>query len=141
LSQTEQEERAVVYATMQFYAASEGQYKNKPEVVSEIWSSQEDVTYMPADGGYVIGASNVYKEWMSQPKRNTPVRVDPTNLEVTVGPELAVVNNYIELTDKDTKETKTDEIVRLRATTVFRKEQGNWKVISHHVDSAPIVAK
>ncbi|MEM7009770.1 MAG: hypothetical protein AAF462_11615, partial [Thermodesulfobacteriota bacterium] len=47
LSQTEQEERAVVYATMQFYAASEGQYKNKPEVVSEIWSSREDVTYMP----------------------------------------------------------------------------------------------
>jgi hypothetical protein len=33
------------------------------------------------------------------------------------------------------------QVVSIRATNVFRKEQGKWKMIGHQVDPLPLMAK
>ncbi len=140
-SQKELEERAVIYATMQFYTALEGEYKDKPEIISEMWSQGDDVTYMGADGGYDIGWAAAYSAWQTQSAKHFPIKVQPTNLVVTVGPELAVAHNYVEAVTGKADSAKGTSDIKLRATTVFRKENGKWKVIGHHVDAIPMIER
>lgn len=79
-SHKEKEKRAVIYATMQFYTALEDDYKDKPEIVSEMWSHGDDVTYMGADGGYDVGWAAAYSGWQTQASKHFPIEVQPTDL-------------------------------------------------------------
>ncbi len=56
-------------------------------------------------------------------------------MQITVGRDLAVTQNYEkgENTDEEGKIRK----VSIRATNVYRKEDGEWKMIGHHTDLLP----
>ena len=138
-SQKEREERAVIYATMQFYSALEGKYKENPEILSQMWSQGEDVTYMGVNGGYEVGWVEAYSQLQAQSSKYPSIKVQPTDLVVTVGPVLAVVHNYVEGVTGDAESAKGTNNIKLRATTVFRKENGKWKIIGHHVDDLPMI--
>jgi ketosteroid isomerase-like protein len=56
-------------------------------------------------------------------------------MEITVGQDLAITHNFEvgENYDKDGNLQK----VSIRATNMFRKEDGQWKMIGHHTDLLP----
>lgn len=59
-------------------------------------------------------------------------KVQPESIHIFVGEDLAVFQNYEKgkNTNVDGKATQ----VSLRATSIFRKEDGEWKMISHQSD-------
>jgi ketosteroid isomerase-like protein len=61
------------------------------------------------------------------------------DMRITVGRDLAVAQNY-EKGENTNADGKTQS-VSIRATNLFRKENGKWKMISHHTDLLPYLKK
>jgi Ketosteroid isomerase homolog len=64
--------------------------------------------------------------------------IKPAQVKITAGRDLATVSN-MEVGSNVIGGKKT--IVSLRATSVYRKENGQWKMIGHHTDLIPRMAK
>lgn len=135
----EQDEESVRAATKQFYSALNTMFTGDLILMKEVWSHQEDVTYMGPDGSYQIGWKKTLANWEKQAAMKLGGKVEPTEMRITVGPKLAVVHTLErgKNMSKDGKPTK----VSIRATNVFRKENGKWKMIGHHTDKLPFLDK
>jgi ketosteroid isomerase-like protein len=105
--------------------------------MTTVWSHAEDVTYMGPGGGFQVGWEAVRKNWEAQAAMKLGGKVTPTQMKVTAGKDLAVVS------DIEEGEVTIGQVhkVYLRATNVFRKEGGKWKMIGHHTDLLPQMAK
>ena len=140
---------AVRLANTQFYKALNQLFTGEIKLMDEIWSHADDVTYMGPDGGYQVGWEAVRKDWAGQAAMKLGGKVEPTEIRVTVrdmrnkdkpaGNELAVVSNY----EKGENTNANGEVqkVSIRATNIFRLEGRHWKMIGHHVDLLPQMAK
>ena len=65
--------------------------------------------------------------------------VEPSDIHVIAGEDLAVVTDVEKGENTNAKGTTAQ--VRLRATNVFRKEDGTWKMVVHHTDLLPYLSK
>jgi ketosteroid isomerase-like protein len=132
----ESEVKAVRRANGTFYAALNAVFKGNLQPMKEIWSHADDVTYLGPDGSFRMGWQATLKDWEKQAARKLGGNVEPKQIRVTVGRDLAVVQNY-EVGENviDGKPTK----VRIRATNLYRKEDGKWKMIGHHTDLLPFL--
>jgi ketosteroid isomerase-like protein len=65
--------------------------------------------------------------------------VQASDLQMTVGQDLAVATCWEK--GQNVGADGNVEVVSIRATNVFRKEGGSWKMISHHTDLLPFLAK
>jgi ketosteroid isomerase-like protein len=61
--------------------------------------------------------------------------VRPEGFHVMMGQDLAIVQNYEKGENLNTGEGP--QIVSIRATNLFRKEAGAWKMVGHHTDLLP----
>ncbi|MEJ2717500.1 MAG: nuclear transport factor 2 family protein [Deltaproteobacteria bacterium] len=136
---SEQDEAAVRQATARFYTALNAMLKGDASPVEEVWSHAKDVTYMGADGGYQVGWDQVLVDWEVQADLKIGGKAEPSDVRVTVGKDLAVAHNYVK-TERTIAKGRLEKTV-LRATSVFRKEDGKWKMIGHHVDTLPYLVK
>lgn len=134
-AQAADEEQAVKDATMGFYAALNTLFTGELDPMKEVWSHAEDVTYMGPTGGMQVGWDEVLVEWESQAVRKLGGSVKPGAMRIFVGPHLAVAQNY-EM-GSNTNVEGTTLTVSIRATNLFRKENGKWKMIGHHTDILP----
>ena len=66
-------------------------------------------------------------------------KVDAVDMQVVVGKDLAIIQNY----EKGENKGEDGKVltVLIRATNIFRKEEGQWKMISHHTDLLPHLNK
>jgi ketosteroid isomerase-like protein len=60
-------------------------------------------------------------------------------MRVTAGNEIAVSSNYSKGENIDAE--GKPQTVSIRATNIFRKEDGKWKMIGHHTDLLPFLQK
>jgi len=135
----EKDDQAVLAATKQFYAALNQLFTGEMKSMTEIWSHADDVTYMGPVGGFQVGWDAVRKDWEAQAAMKLGGKLEATEMRVTAGKDLAVVSNY----EKGENTNAKGEVqkVSIRATNIFRKEGGKWKMIGHHVDLLPQMAK
>ena len=66
-------------------------------------------------------------------------KVEPAEMQAIVGSDVAVVTLYEE--GENTNAKGKVERLKLRATNSFRKEGGLWKMVGHHTDTLPYLAK
>ncbi len=130
---------AVLAANARFYAAINAMFKGEVGPIEAAWSHADDVTYMGPTGGFETGWSAVLKDWQGQAARKLGGQVTPVDIHVVVGRDIAVVTDY-EQGENTNAEGKVQQ-VKLRATNIFRKENGQWKVIGHHTDMLSYLAK
>jgi uncharacterized protein (TIGR02246 family) len=132
---SQDDEEAVREASTQFYAALNALFTGNLAPMSDIWSHADDVTYMGPGGGFQIGWDQVLANWQAQAAMKLGGEVRAEDVRITVGQSLAVVHNHErgENTNVEGKHQK----VSIRATNVFRKEDGRWKMIGHHTDLLP----
>ena len=97
-----------------------------------VWSHADDVTYMGPAGGMLHGWSQIEQYWDRQAAKKLTGKVDPNKVHVFAGPTLAVVCYH---EDGEHIFNGKPQPVSIRATTTFRKENGQWKVIGHHTDT------
>lgn len=131
-------EKEVLAVNDQFYAALNTLFTGELAPMSEVWSHAADVTYMGPVGGFQVGWEAVQKDWEAQAAMKLGGSVEAVDVYVTAGKELAMVSNY----EKGENTNANGEIqkVSIRATNLYRKEDGQWKMIGHHVDLLPQMA-
>jgi ketosteroid isomerase-like protein len=123
--------QAVKAANVAFHDALNTLFTGNAAPMKAIWSHADDVTYMGPVGGMQVGWSQVEPYWDKQAAKKLGGKVDPVDVHITASPTLAVVHYH------EKGENVIDgkpQPVNIRATTTFRKEGGQWKVIGHHTD-------
>jgi ketosteroid isomerase-like protein len=132
-------EKAVGEATAQFYSALNAMFTGDVGPMKDVWSHAADVTYMGPGGGFQVGWNQVLAIWEKQAAMKLGGTVKPEGMRMTVGRDIAIASTYEEgeNTNADGKPAK----VSIRATNLFRKENGKWKMIGHHTDLLPYLAK
>jgi ketosteroid isomerase-like protein len=135
----EPDRAGVLAANSAFYAALNKIFAGDVAPITAVWSHADDVTYMGPTGGVEHGWNAVLKNWQGQAALKLGGRVEPADMQSVVGRELAVITAYEqgENTNADGKVAR----LKLRATNIFRKEGGQWKMIGHHTDPLPYLAK
>jgi ketosteroid isomerase-like protein len=118
----------------QYHAALNEFVRGNPAAVEELWSRRDDVTLAnplgpPARGW--TGAEQIMEFAASQLSDGEPNRFE--RLSGHVDTELAYI---VEIERTRVKVGGSDELspVSLRATTIFRREDGLWKVLHRHAD-------
>lgn len=131
------ETQAVQQANADFYTALNAMFTGEVEPMKSIWSHAADVTYMGPMGGIETGWDAIFAVWEQQAALNLGGNVEPQNIHITYNENLAVVQCLEEGNNLNTN--GNPEHVSIRATNVFRKEAGVWKMIGHHTDLLPFL--
>ena len=119
-------------AIEQFYLAHNEIFVGNLAPMEEVWSHFDDVTYMSPIGGILVGWEATRDSWEKQAELKLQGHIDPVDMKIVESEDIGICYNYIRGTNHvvDGKEVHPN----IRATTVYRKENGAWKVISHHTD-------
>ena len=124
-------------ANARFYEALNEMFSGNLALMKEVWSHAADVTYMGPGGDYRVGWEEVLSSWEEQASMRLGGEVNPDRTQVVVGKELAVTHG-VERGENTSAQGKP-EPVSIRATNVFRYEEGEWKMIGHHTDLLPFL--
>jgi ketosteroid isomerase-like protein len=133
------ETKTVEQATAQFYTSLNTMFTGDAGPMQEIWSHADDVTYMGPSGGFQTGWNEVRDVWETQAALKLGGKVEPYEVHATVGNDLAITQCFEKGSNLDAEGNPLE--VSIRATNVFRKESGEWKMIGHHTDLLPFLEK
>ena len=133
------EEQAVRQAAARFYEALNAVFRGDAAPMAAVWSHADDVTYMGPDGGFRIGWAEVFAGWQAQAALKLGGEVKPDGLRVTRSQDLAATHSLIRGHNQDAHRTRHE--VAIRDTNLFRKEDGEWKMIACHSDVLPFIAQ
>lgn len=126
----------VAKAAAQFYVALNTMFEGDNSAMEAVWSHADDVLYMGPDGTQLVGWEDVRASWRKQAAMKLGGRVVAEDMQITVGRDLAVVSNF----EKGANIVDgAEQAVSIRSTKVFRKENGTWKLHSHHTDPLPFL--
>jgi ketosteroid isomerase-like protein len=128
----------ITKAAAGFYAALNALFEGELGPMVEVWSHADDVTYMGPDGGFQVGWKDVLADWKRQAAMKLGGRVEPEGMRIGVSGDLAVTHNYEKGENVNTGGKPGS--VSIRATNLFRRENGAWKMIGHHVDTLPYLS-
>jgi len=131
--------RAVEQANAEFYASLNALFTGDYGPMESVWSHADDVTYMGPAGGFQIGWDAVRANWQTQAAKKLGGNVEPAETRFIVGDELAFSFCFERGNNRDPQGQVIP--VAIRATNVFRKENGQWKMIGHHTDILPFLQK
>src|SRR4030065_1149464 len=85
---------AVLQATQQFYSALNVLFTGSSAPMEDVWSHAADITYMGPAGGLRHGWSQIQAEWKTQAGVKHGGQVEPKDMHMTVGGDLALVSKY-----------------------------------------------
>jgi ketosteroid isomerase-like protein len=123
---------ALMTAIAQFYIALNEIFKGEVAAMEEVWSHDEDTSYMGPMGGMKSGWGEISAQWKAVAARNLGGEIRSEREKAILGSKLAVV--YSVEVGHHVDEDGNREDVSIRATNIFRKEDGQWKMIGHHTD-------
>ena len=126
------EKDAVEAAADKFFAALNTMFTGDLGPMKELWSHADDVVYMGPAGVFLVGWSAVLEDWEKQAALKLGGEIHSVERQVTVGERIAVTHHRASGTNLDADGNAVD--VTMRGTNVFRKEDGQWKLIAHHGD-------
>ncbi len=114
-------------------------FKGKSKSYSKLFSSAQDISLLGAQGGIAVGAKEVAQHLTTRASWfQAGENVSWERLVKVSTPDLSYL---VEVERFDAKVGDTDEIIHvaLRVTTIFRRENGQWKVI--HRQGDPLVSR
>jgi ketosteroid isomerase-like protein len=121
------------------HAAITKQSQGQPEPFLELWSHADDVTIMAAIGGYQVGFDAVRDLLTAASKTQQFDGWRAENIATVLNEGLAFtveLEHYAHTVDGE------DKGMTLRATQIYRQEDGQWRVIHRHGDIlTPIEAR
>lgn len=135
---SDKESAAVREAADGFYSALNAMFMGDVGPMTKVWSHEDDVTYMGPAGGFRVGWKQVLADWEKQAALKLGGKVEAKDMRITVGRDLAIVSNN-EIGKNQTPDGKPQNVT-IRSTSLFRKEDGKWKMIGHHTDILPFLS-
>jgi ketosteroid isomerase-like protein len=118
-------------ASDQFYSALDAMANGDASSMADIWSHEDDVTTMHPIGGREEGWDAVWGSWEGVASASSDGTITRSNQDIRV-----IGNGAYELCTESASWTFAGEPLSLegRATNVYRKENGEWKIVHHHAD-------
>ena len=114
-----------------FYAALNAMFAGDAEPMLAHWSHADDVTYMSPFGELLVGWDAVKASWDHQAAARLGGRVDGEELRYVEASDLGFVVGFerggVEIDG-------VSQPVDIRATSMYRLEDGRWAMIGHHTD-------
>ncbi|HTR86657.1 MAG TPA: nuclear transport factor 2 family protein [Reyranella sp.] len=129
----------VLAANAGFYTALNKLFVGEVEPMKAVWSHADDISYMGPTGQFDAGWPAILKDWEGQAALKLGGKVGPSEMRVISTGDLAVVSCY-EVGENTNAAGKVEQL-KLRATNIFRKEGGAWKMVGHQTDKLPYLAK
>ena len=124
-------------ASEQFYEALNRMLNGDPEPMLEVWSHGSDVATMHPTGGRQIGWEEVRASWEQGAQGVSEAKVSMEDLVVVpLSDDVA----YTLGTEQGQIRTLGEEPVSFdqqRVTNIYRREEGEWKMVLHHTDVSP----
>jgi ketosteroid isomerase-like protein len=118
-------------ASDQFYSALDEMANGDAGSMADVWSHEDDVTTMHPIGGREEGWDAVNGSWEGVASMSEGGEVTRTDQLIRVTGDLA----YELCTESASMTIAGDQLsLEGRATNVYRKENGEWKVVHHHAD-------
>ena len=118
-------------ASAAFYAALNAMLGGDAEPMLALWSHEDDVTYMSPFGELLTGWEPVRASWQAQADAHLGGEVRAEDVHVTEGDQLGFVVGF-ERGEVQVEGRPTP--VDIRATSLYRREDGGWRMIGHHTD-------
>jgi ketosteroid isomerase-like protein len=137
-ARAEQGTPALRKAVMQFYGALNAMLAGNAGPMVKLWSRRPDVTYMGPDGNFWHGWIEIDADFTAAAAKKLGGSVEPKDITIIVGRDLALVADIENGRRMVNGKLETNS---LRATSFFRLEGGQWKMIGHHVDPNPAMPK
>lgn len=113
------------------HAAITEQSQGRPEPFLALWSRAADVTIMAAIGGYQVGFDAISELLTAASKTQQFDGWQAENLATVMNVDLGFtveLEHYAHTVDGEEKG------MTLRATQIYRREDGQWRVIHRHGD-------
>ncbi len=118
-------------AVTQFYKALNILFTGDAAPMIALWSHQGDTSYLGPQGEIVVGWEKTQESWQQTAALRLGGHIDPQDMHIVVNGNLGFTQNHEVGTNyKDNK----PQTVKIRATNIFRKENGVWKMLSHQTD-------
>lgn len=131
------DEQEIREAVGRFYFALNVLFEGELGPMKEVWSHADDVTYMGPGGGLRVGWEQVLADWKVAAAMKLGGTIIPEDMHMMVAQDIAVVQNYEN--GQNTNAGGKTQQVSIRVTNLFRKEDGQWKMVGHHTDLLPFL--
>ena len=118
-------------ASAAFYTALNAMLGGDVEPMLALWSHEDDVTYMSPFGELLSGWEPIRASWQAQADARLGGSVRAEEVHVTEGDVLGFVVGF------ERGEVRVDgrpTPVDIRATSLYRREGGGWRMVGHHTD-------
>jgi polar amino acid transport system substrate-binding protein len=128
----------VKQANTRFYKALHALFAGDAAPMSDVWSHADDITYQGPVGGILVGWKPVSANWKKQAALKLGGKIETKEIHYKIGRDISVV------TTREVGENVIDgkpQPVSIRATSTYRKENGEWKMIGHHTDPLSFLEK
>ncbi len=121
-------------ASDRFYAALTRMLNGDAGPMMDVWSHSSDVTTMHPIGEREVGWEQVEGPWRQVASMCTGGQVAIKDQLIRVGGDLAY-----EVGTESGEGTLAGQKISFgqRVTNVYRREDGEWKVVHHHTDKSP----
>jgi ketosteroid isomerase-like protein len=132
-------EDEIQQASEQFYAALNRTINGDPGPMMEVWSHGSDVATMHPLGGRETGWEEVRASWEQVAQAFSDGQVPLEALVVVplwddVAYTLGTENGQAKLGDETVS-------IDWRVTNIYRREEGEWKMVLHHTDVSPTLVE
>ena len=126
-------ENEIRAATVLFYDAFNSALKGNLDPMSAVWSHRPDVSDLDADGGRATGWNEVSADFQNMVRLYPGGRIAPQDMMIVADGDMgfSVVTETGQLRSADGPMVNFSQ----RATNIFRREGGQWKLVHHHADS------
>lgn len=129
------DEAALRNAVDQWFVVLNAMLNGDPKPFADLYSHADDVTYMGAEGTYRTGWEATYADWKAQAEKSTGGNVHGVDIHLVISGDMASAQHYTRGKVRQPDGQMND--TNVRETSVFRKENGRWKMIAHHADAIP----
>ena len=126
---------AVQAANKGWYIALNAMLNGDPAPFADVYSHAEDVSYMSAEGGLRVGWDATWSDWQAQAELARGGHVEEIDNHTIVNGDMAVVQTVEKGVVNNREGVGVEQVAR--ETSVFRREDGNWKMVAHHADLLP----
>jgi len=130
------DEDDVRWASARFYEATNGILGGDAAPMLAVWSHGDDVTYCDTSGRVQRGWAALEAYWRQAAERNA---VAEAKLSATATEQAAYATTDLAYTVMVEEVRRADGafVLDARATNVYRREGGAWRMVHRHADAPP----
>ena len=120
-------------ATMLFYAALNSALHGDLDPLSAVWSHRSDVSDLDGVGARATGWTEVRADFQNMARLYPEGRIEPQDILVVADGDIG----YSVCTETGQLRSPEGPMVKFtrRATNIFRREDGSWKMVHRHTDA------